>query len=181
MKVLTSTETSQTSKPSEQKARKARKAKAETKSKKQEKTAEKVDENDWMNKGGSIEGARQTFSSEKIRKSCYVGYVHPFIQGFQRIDMIDYILFPALSKKTGQFVLLAFPENLCSPGDCLKAFPEFKSYKCEIDPEILSCSKMEKYLAPSPVLTTLLRPISTDEIISDPAQVMTSQVDSQVV
>ena len=181
MKVLTSTETSETSKPPEQKVRKARKTKAETKSKKQEKTSEKAEENDWMNKGGSIEGARQTFSSEKIRKSCYVGYVNPYIQGFQRIDMVDYILFPVLSKKTGQFVLLAFPENLCSPGDCLKAFPEFKSYKSQIDPEILSCSKMEKYLTPSPVLTTLLRPISTDKVISDPAQVVASQVDSEVL
>ena len=40
---------------------------------------------------------------------------------------------------------------------------------------------MEKYLTPSPVLTTLLRPISTDKVISDPAQVVTSQVDSEVL
>ena len=107
-----------------------------------------------------------------------MGYLYPFLQGFQRIDRINYILILAVSKKSGQIVLLAFPEKLCSPADS-PMFPEFEPYNCEVDEEVLSCSKLVKYLVPSTVLTTLLRPIIKDEVTTSVTQVTSNQIKSE--
>lgn len=82
---------------------------------------------------------------EEIRKRCMLGIIQFGPHSVTYLDAEDLMWFPVTCRASGQTALLGCPLNLCTPADCIAAFPEYKPcypYHSEL---VLEKMKLEYY------------------------------------